>query len=123
MAPTLGHGKICYLELPAADIAQSAAFYEKVFGWTIHRRDDGSVTFADGVGQVNGVWLPGAPPATDPKILIHIMVDNAETTLRAIIEHGGEIAQPIGAHAPEITARFRDPAGNILGIYQEPPAR
>lgn len=26
----------------------------------------------------------------------------------------------IGADAPEITARFRDPAGNVLGLYQEP---
>jgi hypothetical protein len=25
-----------------------------------------------------------------------------------------------GADAPEITARFRDPAGNVLGIYQQP---
>jgi hypothetical protein len=29
--------------------------------------------------------------------------------------------QPIGADLPEITARFRDPAGNVFGLYQEPP--
>jgi predicted enzyme related to lactoylglutathione lyase len=34
--------------------------------------------------------------------------------------NGGEIVQPIGADAPEITARFRDPAGNVVGLYQEP---
>ncbi|MGH9859555.1 MAG: VOC family protein [Candidatus Acidiferrales bacterium] len=34
--------------------------------------------------------------------------------------NGGEIVQPIGADAPEITARFRDPAGNVIGLYQEP---
>ena len=28
--------------------------------------------------------------------------------------------QPIGADAPEITARFRDPAGNVIGLYQDP---
>jgi predicted enzyme related to lactoylglutathione lyase len=38
----------------------------------------------------------------------------------AILAHQGEIVQPIGADAPEITARFRDPAGNIIGLYQEP---
>ena len=32
----------------------------------------------------------------------------------------GEIVQPIGADAPEITARFRDPAGNVIGLYQQP---
>ena len=35
MAPTLGNGKICYVELPANDIARSAEFYGKVFGWNI----------------------------------------------------------------------------------------
>jgi len=35
--------------------------------------------------------------------------------------NGCEIVQPIGADAPEITARFRDPAGNVVGLYQEPP--
>jgi hypothetical protein len=41
-------------------------------------------------------------------------------TLDAILAHQGELAQPIGADAPEITARFRDPAGNVIGLYQEP---
>ena len=34
--------------------------------------------------------------------------------------HGGRIVQPIGADAPELTARFADPDGNVLGLYQEP---
>ena len=33
---------------------------------------------------------------------------------------GGRIVQPIGVDAPEITARFADPDGNVLGLYQEP---
>jgi len=28
--------------------------------------------------------------------------------------------QPVGVDAPEITARFRDPGGNVLGLYQQP---
>jgi len=35
--PTFGNGKICYIEIPAIDIALSAAFYEKVFGWRIRK--------------------------------------------------------------------------------------
>jgi uncharacterized protein len=41
-------------------------------------------------------------------------------TLEAVVTNGGEIVQPIGADAPETTARFRDPAGNVIGLYQEP---
>ncbi len=36
------------------------------------------------------------------------------------LAHGGELVQPIGRDAPEVTARFRDPAGNVIGLYQEP---
>jgi predicted enzyme related to lactoylglutathione lyase len=51
------------------------------------------------------------------------MVDSVESTVELVISNGGEIVQPIGADAPEITARFRDPAGNILGLYQQPSGR
>jgi len=47
------------------------------------------------------------------------MVDSAAETVDAVIANGGEIVQPIGLDAPEITARFRDPAGNVIGLYQE----
>lgn len=56
----------------------------------------------------------------DLGILIYIMVDNAEATTKAIVAQGGEIVQPIGMDAPEITARFRDPDGNVFGLYQQP---
>jgi hypothetical protein len=48
------------------------------------------------------------------------MVDSVAATIDAVRSVGGEIVQPVGADAPEITARFRDPAGNVLGLYQEP---
>ncbi len=48
------------------------------------------------------------------------MVDSVAATVKAVVANGGEIVQPIGADAPEITARFRDPAGNVIGLYQEP---
>ena len=48
------------------------------------------------------------------------MVDSVAETVDAVTARGGEIVQPIGADASEITARFRDPAGNVIGFYQEP---
>jgi predicted enzyme related to lactoylglutathione lyase len=48
------------------------------------------------------------------------MRDSVAATLAAVVANGGEIVQPIGADAPEITARFRDPAGNVIGLYQQP---
>jgi uncharacterized protein len=120
MPPTFANGKICYIEIPATDIARSADFYKRVFGWTIRQRGDGSTAFDDAVGQVSGTWVLGRPPASTPGLLIYVMVDSVAATVDAIVANGGEIVQPIGADAPEITARFRDPAGNVIGLYQQP---
>jgi uncharacterized protein len=120
MPPTLGNGKICYIEMPTADIARSSEFYQRIFGWNIRKRGDGKVAFDDSVGQVSGTWVLGRPPSGNPGLLFYVMVDSVAATLDAIVANGGVIVQPIGADAPEVTARFRDPGGNVIGLYQEP---
>ena len=120
MPPTLANGKICYIEMPATDVARSSDFYKRVFGWNIRTRGDGSTSFDDTTGQVSGTWVLGRPPGAKPGFLFYVMVDSVAATLDAIVANGGEIVQPIGADAPEITARFRDPAGNVIGLYQQP---
>jgi predicted enzyme related to lactoylglutathione lyase len=120
MTPTLGNGKICYLEIPATDVNRSSRFYENVFGWRIRQRGDGSIAFDDGVGEVSGTWVTSRAPATTLGLLIYVMVDSVAETIDTLVAHGGELVQPIGAESPEITARFRDPAGNIIGLYQQP---
>lgn len=77
MPPTLGNGKVCYIELPATDIARSADFYARVFGWEIRRRGDGSTAFDDGVGEVSGTWVTGRAPQAEPGLLVYIMVASA----------------------------------------------
>jgi uncharacterized protein len=119
MGPTLGNGKICYIEMPSTDVERSAEFYQKVFGWNIRRRRDGSVSFDDGVNQVSGVWKPGRVPFDCSGLVVYIMVNSMETTLAAIVREGGEIVVPVGADAPEITAKFRDPSGNVFGVFQQ----
>jgi predicted enzyme related to lactoylglutathione lyase len=106
--------------MPATDIARSSEFYKLVFGWNIRKRGDASLSFDDTTGEVSGTWVLGRPPTTSPGLLFYIMVDSVAETLTAIVANGGEIVQPIGADAPEITARFRDPAGNVIGLYQQP---
>jgi uncharacterized protein len=118
--PTYGNGKICYIELPAVDVEASAAFYKNVFEWNIRKRDDGSIAFDDKVGEVSGTWTTGSKPHTEVGLLVYIMVDNMNDTLELVTKNGGKIVQPVGKDFPEITARFSDPAGNVLGLYQEP---
>ncbi|HEY1732002.1 MAG TPA: VOC family protein [Terriglobales bacterium] len=118
MPPTYGNGKICYIEIPAADVARSAEFYKQAFGWNIRTRGDGATAFDDGVNQVSGAWVLGRPPASQPGLMVYIMVDSVAESIDKVMAAGGTIVQPMGVDAPEITARFRDPAGNVIGLYQ-----
>ena len=118
-SPSITNGKICYIELPSGDINESSSFYSKIFNWEIRTRGNGSVAFNDTVGQVSGTWRLDRKPVAEVGLLVYIMVDDIEITIKAIIENGGKIVQPVGMDAPEITVRFSDPSGNILGLYQQ----
>jgi predicted enzyme related to lactoylglutathione lyase len=120
MAPARANGKICYLEIPTDDVDRSVRFYQAVFGWPVRKRGDGATAFDDGVGEVSGAWVTGRPASPTPGLLLYVMVDSVEATAEAVVAHGGRIVQPLGADAPELTARFADPDGNVLGLYQEP---
>jgi len=113
-------GKICYIEIPAADVTRSAEFYQQAFGWKMRQRGDGSTSFDDTVGAVSGTFVTGRPPATEPGFGIYIMVADAGVTLAEVQAAGGEIVRPVDPVAGEVFAWFKDPGGNILGIYQQP---
>ncbi len=118
-SPSLPHGKVCYIEIPSDDVPQSVNFYTRVFGWKTRRRGDGATAFDDATGYVSGAWVKRSA-SSKVGSLVYISVDDAETSVKAVVRHGGKIVQPIGVDAPEITARFLDPAGNVLALYQHP---
>jgi uncharacterized protein len=122
MPPKSVNGKICYVELPALDVQRSADFYAKVFGWKIRRRGDGATAFDDTTGEVSGTWVLERPASVKPGLLIYIMVDSVAATIDSVLTEGGKLVQPIGWDPGELTARFEDPAGNVIGLYQEPGA-
>ena len=119
MAPTFGHGKIVYLEIPTADVARSSNFYKAVFGWPIKRREDGATAFDDGVGEVSGTWVTGRPPSPTPGLLLYIMVKSVGATLETVVQNGGRVIQPMGEDVSELIGRFADPDGNVLGLAEQ----
>ena len=121
MPPTFAPGKICYIQIPADDVDRSVRFYETVFGWNIRRRSNGEVAFDDTVGEVSGTWVTGRPPSSEPGLVVYVMVESVAETLETIREAGGEVVTPLTPQGEgEAFATFRDPAGNVLGIVQQP---
>lgn len=119
MAQTFG--AIYYVELPARDVATSAAFYREVFGWNVRRRGDGATAFDDGPGAVSGVWTTERAPVDDPGLRLYISVDDAVAASHRIEAAGGTIVTPADPMVVDIVATFRDPAGNLLAIHQYEP--
>ncbi len=120
MSGEYAHGKICYIEIPATDVAESSRFYEQVFNWRIRQRADGATAFDDSVGQVSGVWRLDREPMPEPGALIYLMVHDAVAALRRVAAAGGLVVRPVDPDENEIFAWFADPAGNLMGIYQQP---
>ena len=113
--------RLCYLEIPAIDLRQSIAFYEKVFGWNIRHRDSNHPSFDDATGDVSGAWVTGRDISRKPGLLPYIWVDSIDATLSQVAAHGGEVVEATHLDSPggEKIATFRDPAGNMIGLYQE----
>lgn len=118
-SPHYATGKICYLEIPALDVDASAEFYRQAFCWSLRKHGDGSTAFDDTVGQVSGMFVLGRPPAATPGLVVSIMVADAAASLAAVTEAGGEVVRPVDPDSHEVFAWFRDPGGNVLGIYQQ----
>jgi uncharacterized protein len=116
----VARGEIRYLQIPTDDVDASAGFYERALGWTIRTRADGSTAFDDTTAEVSGEWVLDRQPAGDVGMLVYVRVDDVEAILQEIAETGGEIIVPPTPQGEGMAyATFRDPAGNVLGIFQE----
>jgi predicted enzyme related to lactoylglutathione lyase/uncharacterized glyoxalase superfamily protein PhnB len=114
----------CYLEIPAVDVRQSVAFYEVVFSWNIRHRDTTRPSFDDATGNVSGAWVTGREPSRDLGLLPYIWVDSIDGTLSQATIRGGVVVEAPHLDSPGSAcwiATFRDPAGNLIGLYQEGP--
>ena len=109
----LPHGQLCYLQIPAQDVMQSAAFYEKVFGWKIERPHP-SFEAPGLIGQ----WVSDRPPAPDSGLLAWISVDRIDDVLATVRANDGEVLGPPSPDGPRWLATIRDPGGNVLGVVQ-----
>ena len=120
----LNRPRLCYLEVPAVDVYESAAFYEKVFGWNIRHRESDRPSFDDATGYVSGAWVAARDISREPGLLPYIWVDGIDAALARVAAHGGAVVETPHPDHPGSTcwiATFRDPAGNLIGMYQEGP--
>ena len=113
-------GGVSYLRIPARDIAQSAEFYRAVFGWRLRGSPD-APSFSDGTGHVIGHWRTDLPAAGEAGVLPYIYVAHLDDALRMATGRGAELLTPPYPEGNLWIATIRDPAGNVIGIWQDGP--
>jgi uncharacterized protein len=113
------HGGISYLEIPAKDVRRSAAFYQQVFGWKPRGEDGEEPKFSDRTGHLIGKWITGREISRRPGWLPYIYVDGIEEAVERVAPNGGQIVKPPFREGNLWVAVVRDPAGNVVGLWQE----
>jgi uncharacterized protein len=112
-------GGLSYMHLPATDVRRAARFYGSVFGWTIWNPDSDRPGFEDGTGHVGGAWMRNQAISTTPGLLPYIYVIDIREAVSAITRDGGEIVTPPYREGTLWVATFRDPEGNVMGVWQQ----
>jgi predicted enzyme related to lactoylglutathione lyase len=119
--PLARHGGLSYLELPALDPAQSAAFYSQVLGWKIDQRSDDDFRFADGQGLLIGRWVRVDAVAQGRGPVPFYYVSDLDRAIEYVGECRCEVVEAVKLEGDLRLARVRDPAGNTLGLWQFMP--
>lgn len=120
MTPT----NLNYIELPATDLVATKAFYERNFGWTFTDYGPGYAT-----AQVSGVEVAlnaeatvgvcqsdGDQNPTGPLVLLQ--TDDLHSAHAALAREDGAIVTSPFDYPGGNRLHFRDPSGNVLGLYQ-----
>ncbi len=88
-----------------------------MFGWEVGGEGD-RPKLRDASGHVIGHFVVDQAVAGEAGIRPYVYVESVEATIGRIEAQGGEV---VAAPYPEgdlTAATFRDPAGNVLGIWQ-----
>src|SRR5262249_48838964 len=116
-----GHGRLSYVQIPAVNVAESAKFYEKIFGWQIRGGCDDHFTFTDATGEMIGAWVTNLATSREPGVLPYIYVHGIDAILEYITASGGQVVKSPYPEGDLWVATFRDLAGNVIGVWQQGP--
>ena len=107
--------RICFIELPAANIGVAKTFYATAFGWAL--TDFGPSYACTMTGDVD-LGLQGDPKEASVAPLVVIAVDDLEAAQLAVQRAGGSITKPIFGFPGGRRFHFTDPAGLELAAMQ-----
>lgn len=114
--------KIIHVELAAKDRKALSKFYADVFGWEIEHIDGMDYTTFKAGDGVGGGFNPVNESNPAGTVIVYIETDDITASLKEVQKAGGTIV------APEMDipntgkfGLFRDPQGNMIGLFKRYP--
>jgi uncharacterized protein len=124
-------GRVVHFEIPFEDGERARGFYREAFGWELQEVPEMSYTMAMSgpsgdqgptePGYINGGMLQRVGAAA-PGPVVTIGVDSIDAVLETVEKLGG--ATVVGRTAVAdmgFSAYFRDPEGNVMGLWESAP--
>jgi len=116
-----GNGRLSYIQIPAVNVRESAEFYARAFDWIVRSGNDHHLSFTDATGDMIGAWVTGRASSLEPGVLPYIYVHGIDAAIVRLTAAGGVVVTPPYPEGDLWVATFRDPAGNVVGIWQMGP--
>jgi predicted enzyme related to lactoylglutathione lyase len=124
----LSPGDWCHIDVSSGDPERARRFYGDVFGWQFEAFPGvsytGVKTSANGIESGIGA-LDEATGLTPPRpngVIPYILAPDMDATLEAIDRAGGEIViRTTDVMGYGDFAQFRDPDGNLIGLWRDKP--
>ena len=118
----------CWHDLAAADAPAAERVYRAVFGWTaaVQRANGGSfLRLRSGHCDVGSLY-PLSRAQLDAGVPSHwtsyVRVDDVDAAARRVQDAGGRVlVAPFAVDGTAVIAVIADPAGAMLGLWQDPP--
>ena len=115
-------GLVSHIEIHSGDTKRSSEFYSKVFGWVCNEFElDGKPYMGWKPADSNGVTggFSDLPADQRPATVNYVKTYDLDGVIRKIKLRGGRIVMK-KKHIPAIgwIARFIDPFGNLLGLFE-----
>lgn len=112
------HHTIDYIEITVHDLREAKRFYHDAFGWTFndYGPDYAGIQRASG-GEVGGLRQDSTVRQGGPLIVLYST--DLETSVKAVRDAGGQIAQEPFSFPGGRRFHFTDPSGNELAVWSE----
>ena len=116
-----------WIEIRVQDAGRSASFFEALFGWKIQDRekaggrdywifDTGDDPRSENLRR-GGMWA--VSEGGQPGVVVYIVTDDIEAVLEKVPRLGGTVVSPRTAQGAAFKAYFKDPSGNLFGLWEE----